>query len=116
MFGNQVCSLYITDLLSKIVDIVIKQHGFEDPQVLSSLVLSQDEIISSQATYIFKIGSIMLLITLIGVVLTIIYNYIFSKISSKVSNNIRKDLYKKIMRFYPYDFNGRGNICSNSKE
>ncbi len=105
MFGNQVCSLYIPDLLSKIVDIGIKQHGFEDPQVLSSLVLSQEEIISSQATYIFKIGSIMLLITLISVVLTIIYNYIFSKISSKVSNNIRKDLYKKIMRFSLYDMN-----------
>lgn len=104
MLGNQFCSLYIPSLMAKIVDIGIKQHGIENPEMIN-MILSQDEVISSQTNYIFKIGSVMLVVTLISVVLTVVYNYMLSKISSKVSNDLRKDLYSKIMKFSLYDLN-----------
>ena len=104
MLGNQFCSLYIPSLIAKIVDIGIKQHGFENPDMINT-ALSQDEIINSQTNYIFKIGFIMLVLTLISVILTVVYNYMLSKISSKVSNDLRKDLYSKIMKFSLYDLN-----------
>ena len=44
MLGNQFCSLYIPNLMSKIVDIGIKQHGFENPGMINS-ALNQEEII-----------------------------------------------------------------------
>ena len=104
MLGNQFCSLYIPSLMAKIVDIGIKQHGFENSDMINT-ALSQGEIISSQTNYIFKIGSVMMVVTLISVVLTVVYNYMLSKISSKVSNDLRKDLYSKIMKFSLYDLN-----------
>ena len=83
MLGNQFCSLYIPSLMAKIVDIGIKQHGIENPEMIH-MILSHDEVISSKPNYIFKIGSVMLVLTLISVVLTVVYNYMLSKISSKV--------------------------------
>lgn len=93
---NQLLSLLLPRLISKLIDVGIKKHGIENTNP-EFHIQTNNEIISLQTGYILKTGIIMLSIALIIVILSIITNRINIKISAGISMDLRKDLFHKIM-------------------
>ena len=93
---NQACCLLLPTFMSKLIDIGIKQNGFES---LDFHLESSKEIISFQTAYILKIGALMLVVALVSLLLTVWIFRIMGRISSKISMQLRNDLFCKIINF-----------------
>ena len=92
--------LIIPNIMSKIVDIGIGQKGYADTNLVNS-VISSEEILHNQTSYIFRQGAVMLAVSLLSVILTIWSSYLISKISAKIASDLRKSIYKKVMNLSP---------------
>ncbi|BEP29816.1 ABC transporter ATP-binding protein [Helicovermis profundi] len=57
-----------------------------------------------QTSYILKIGSIMILITVIGALSSILVGFFASKVAAGVAKNLRRDLFSKILSFTNNEF------------
>lgn len=62
------------------------------------------EISDIQTEYMFKIGAIMIITTLIIIVSSIIVGLIASKIAAGVARNLRKDVFEKVQKFSDKEF------------
>ena len=95
---GQVCGLFLPGIMADIVNVGIKQSGFEDLSLMNS-AMSESEILNFQTSYILKKGVIMIAVTLLAVIFDIITGYLTSKLSSKISLKLRKDMFFKIVDF-----------------
>ncbi len=95
---GQVCGLFLPGIMADIVNVGIKQSGFEDLSLMNS-AMSESEILNFQTSYILKKGVIMIAVTLLAVIFDIITGYLTSKLSSKISLKLRKDIFFKIVYF-----------------
>ena len=57
-----------------------------------------------QNNYIFKSGSIMLLVALISLFVTIVVSYISSRVGAGVGTSLRKDVFRKVVSFSNVEF------------
>jgi len=57
-----------------------------------------------QNNYIFKSGSIMLLVALISLLITIVVSYISSRVGAGVGTSLRKDVFRKVVSFSNVEF------------
>lgn len=94
---NQLLSLLLPGLISKLIDVGIKQHGIENAN-MEFFAQTKDELLSLQTGYILKTGIIMLAIALLIIVLSIFTSRITIKISAGISMDLRKDLFYKIIK------------------
>lgn len=95
MVISQSCAVVLPSIMAKIVDIGIKQNGFENVAQIGAL--SSNEIIANQINYILKMGAIMLAITLLSVAFSVISGYLVARISSDISSKLRRDIIKKVI-------------------
>lgn len=62
------------------------------------------EISDIQTNYMYKIGAIMIITTLIIIVSSIVVGLIASKIAAGVARNLRKDVFEKVQKFSDKEF------------
>lgn len=101
--AEQICGLFLPGIMSDIVDIGIKQKGFEDVSLIESS-LSEAEIISHQTSYILGKGFLMMGITVLILALGLWTGYLSCKLSSDMSLRLRRDMFCKIINFSYRDF------------
>lgn len=65
-------------------------------------------ILRDDMNYVYQMGIIMVLISIIGVALTILLGYCCSRISSAISRDIRNDIFDKAQTFTAHEYNHFG--------
>lgn len=88
-------SASVNDMMKKQTGIVLAK-GF-----IGELGVNMDNL---QMKYIFKMGGLMLLITLLGAAALISVTYLSSKVGAKLSRNLRKDIFNKVESFSNEEF------------
>lgn len=91
----QTASNDLSDVMKKQTGIVLAKSFY------SELGVDMDAL---QMNYIFKVGGIMLLITLIGALALITVTYLSSKIGAALSRNLRSDIFNKVESFSNEEF------------
>ncbi len=95
---SQMCSLMLPSLMVRLIDVGIKQNGIESED-LRAEVMSLDQIIFYQTSYILKLGGLMLIVTLASVLFTVYIYKLKTQISSSISSKLRQDVFYKLMNF-----------------
>lgn len=65
-------------------------------------------VMNNDAGYIYKMGAVMITISIIGVCGTILLGYCCAKISTCITRDIRNDIFEKVQSFTAYEFNRFG--------
>lgn len=93
----------IKNIPSHVNDDIAKQTSlYFIKNIYSELGLNMNKI---QNDYIFKIGLIMLIFTIISSLASIFVNFLSSKIAAKTARNLRHDVFRKVESFSNSEFN-----------
>ena len=83
-------------------DLAKQTSLYTTKELYSELGMDTDKL---QNDYIFKIGLIMLVFTLISSIASMLVSFIASKIATKTAKNLRHDMFRKVESFSNNEFN-----------
>lgn len=87
VFGFALVELGIPTIIAEMIDVGVREND---------------------TAYIYEMGIVMILISVIGVALTILLGYCCSRISSAITRDIRNDIFDKAQRFTAHEYNQFG--------
>ncbi len=89
---------YKNQFLTALLFIVLETFGDLIQPTLMSKIIDQG-VKKGDLHYVYKMGGLMLLLTLIGATFALIRNNVSSKVSQRFGADLREDLYIKIQGF-----------------
>ena len=76
------------------------------PTIMAKII--DNGIATSNTTYIYQMGIVMAIISIIGVLGTILLGYCSSKISTNITRDIRNDIFRKVQDFSHSEYDAFG--------
>lgn len=73
------------------------------PTIISLMI--DNGIVNQDKDYLFKMGILVFIISIIGVFGTMLIGYCCAKISTAITRDIRNDIFRKVQEFSPSEFN-----------